>query len=59
MRPRAGGTRKCTSEASLMTASGAPAEIGSPSLMGSSAITPALWAVISFSIFIASMMVTS
>ena len=30
-----------------------------PSEIGSSAITPALWAVISFSIFIASMMQTS
>src|SRR5919198_767319 len=39
-----------------MTAMWPPAEIGAPSLMGSSAIVPALWAVISFSIFIASMM---
>ena len=40
----------------LMVAIGAPALIGSPSAIGSSAIVPALCAVISFSIFIASMM---
>jgi hypothetical protein len=43
----------------LIVAIGAPAAIGVPSAIGSSAITPALWAVISFSIFIASMMHSS
>src|SRR5215207_9972267 len=40
----------------LMIAIGEPDWIGSPSLTESVSITPALWAVISFSIFIASMM---
>src|SRR5206468_2829798 len=39
--------RAVTRQASLITASVAPAVIGSPSLMGSSAMTPALWAAIS------------
>ena len=43
----------------LMTAIVAPEAMASPSLTASSAMTPALWAVISFSIFIASMMQTS
>src|SRR5580700_8876726 len=43
----------------VIVAIGAPALIGSPSVIGSSAIVPALWAVISFSIFIASMMHSS
>ena len=38
-----------------MTAIGAPEEIGSPSVTKSWETVPALWAVISFSIFIASM----
>src|SRR3954464_12768634 len=42
-----------------MTASVSPALTGAPSLIGSSAMVPALWAVISFSIFIASMMHSS
>ena len=42
-----------------MTASVSPLETEAPSAIGSSAILPALWAVISFSIFIASMMQTS
>src|SRR4051794_39797093 len=41
----------------LMTAIRAPDEIASPSLIASFSMTPDLWAVISFSIFIASMMV--
>ena len=45
--------------ADLIVAIGAPAWIGAPSSIGSSAIVPALWAVISFSIFIASMMHSS
>src|ERR1700704_6315301 len=47
------------SEGLLIVAIGAPAAIGAPSVIGSSAMTPALWAVISFSIFIASMMHSS
>ena len=43
----------------MIVAIGAPAWIGSPSAIGSSAIVPALCAVISFSIFIASMMHSS
>src|SRR5204863_250955 len=43
----------------LMTARVSPAVTEPPSVMGSSAIVPALWAKISFSIFIASMMQTS
>ena len=43
----------------LMTAIVAPEVIGSPSLTATCSTTPALWAVISFSIFIASMMQTS
>ncbi len=43
----------------VIVAIGAPAWIGSPSTIGSSTIVPALWAVISFSIFIASMMQSS
>ena len=39
-----------------MTASVSPAVTAAPSEIGSSATVPALWAVISFSIFIASMM---
>src|SRR3954468_18145648 len=46
-----------TYSADLITAIRAPDEIGSPSLIASFSMTPALWAVISFSIFIASMMV--
>ena len=42
-----------------MTASVSPVVTAAPSEMGSSATVPALWAVISFSIFIASMMQTS
>ena len=42
-----------------MVAIGSPVLIGSPSVIGSVAILPALWAVISFSIFIASMMQSS
>ena len=42
-----------------MVAIGSPAAIAAPSAIGSSATTPALWAVISFSIFIASMMQSS
>ena len=45
--------------AETIVAIGAPAWIGAPSLIGSSAIVPALCAVISFSIFIASMMHSS
>ena len=48
-----------SASAEVMVAIGAPAWIGWPSAIGSSAIVPALCAVISFSIFIASMMVTS
>ncbi len=40
----------------MITAKGSPALTATPSEIGSSAILPALWAVISFSIFIASMM---
>src|SRR6185295_14419475 len=40
----------------LMTASVSPAVTAAPSEIGSSSTLPALWAVISFSIFIASMM---
>ena len=40
----------------MIVAIGAPAWIGAPSVIGSSTIVPALCAVISFSIFIASMM---
>ena len=43
----------------MIVAIGAPAWIGAPSLIGSSTIVPALCAVISFSIFIASMMQSS
>ena len=42
----------------LITAIVAPEAIGSPSLTASVSTIPALWAVISFSIFIASMMQT-
>ena len=42
-----------------MMAIWAPDWIGSPSVIDSVSITPALWAVISFSIFIASMMQSS
>ena len=43
----------------LIVASGAPTATAAPSEIGRSTILPALWAVISFSIFIASMMQSS
>src|SRR5205807_8636656 len=43
----------------VIVAIGAPAWIGAPSLTGSSEIVPALCAVISFSIFMASMITSS
>src|SRR5204863_9970621 len=50
----AAGVRRQASES--MTAIVSPTETGVPSITGSSLIVPDLWAVISFSIFIASMM---
>ena len=54
-----GSRRRGRSLADLITASVSPAVTEPPSVIGSSAILPALCAVISFSIFIASMMHTS
>ena len=53
------GARRRRYSGALITARVSPAETAAPSEIGSSATTPALWAVISFSIFIASMMQTS
>ncbi len=54
-----GGEHRLAYSGDLIVAIGAPAAIGAPSSIGSSVIVPALCAVISFSIFIASMMHSS